>query len=491
MQLVRFFPCLLFVVACGGGGRPQQQPLPDSPTPDGPSDGPEGDGPESDGPTSDGPGDDGPKKTVARIWAVGDIVTNNVNIGGGFAADATLPFNTANPPTIVVPGGAGKLATSGDNVFDARGSKIAYIADQTEPGRLDLNVADADGSNPIIVVQGGVPNIEMTSVALSPDGTKVAFTMDSAAVDGGLDLYVASTTANATPVLISPSRGDVVNPALDVFTQYEWSADSKFVGFSSEAVDDGFQQAFITDTTAATPTPVELLARAEITATSGDRGVRGRILFDSENNAYFRARLTDADEKFTLFKSDTTGQKAAVALPARGDASVPDVGAFGFTPDGNTLVFGVDAPTLGIYDMYTAPIANLSTPTKITNIAAIGNAELAAQFTAPFAFSPDGTKVAVVATFFSGGDGTFEPVVIALDGSSTKRLTAVPTNTNQDTDKVVWADNNTVFATGDIAASNVTSLFKLDASMEDQAPTLAVEMPTSGDLFNVFAVQPQ
>lgn len=486
MRLVRLVSALM-LVACGDGKSPQQQPLPDGPRPD--TNMPDPDGPDPDGPQPDGP----VKPAEARIWAVGDILANNANIAGGFAPDATFPFNTATPPTIVVPGGGTAKLGTGDNVFDARGSKIAYIADQTVTGRFDLYVADADGSNSIVVIEGGVANIEITSLALSPDGTKIAFTMDSAAVNNGLDLYVAPTTANATPVQVSPARANGSLDTQDIFTQYEWSSDSKFVGFSGDLTENGFEQAYVTDTTAATPVPVELLARAEITTTNpADRGVRGRVQFDSANNAYFRAHLTDADANFTLFKADpVTGQKTAVALPARGDASASDAGAFGFTPDGNTLVFSADAPTLGIYDMYTAPIANLATTTKITSIAAIGTAELNAQFTAPFAFSPDATKVAVLATFFTGGDGTFEPVVIALDGSSTTRLTEVPTNTNQDVDKVVWADNATVFVTGDIVTSNVTQLYKLDAAMASQTPTLAVEMPTGGDLFNVFAIQAQ
>lgn len=481
MQLVRLVPCLA-LVACGGGSNPQQQPLPDTGTPDTQPDGM----PDT---TTDGPNDT-PGLTVARVWAIGDIITNNTNIAGGFDADATLPFDSANPPTIVVPGGAAKLSTQTDNVFDARGSKIAYIADQTVAGRFDLNVADADGSNPIIVITGDVANVEVSSVALSPDGTKVAFTMDSPAVNGGVDLYFAPTTAAATPVLISPSRGNTVNPNQDVFSQYTWSPDSKLVAFSADLTDDGFDQAYVTDTSVATPTPVEILTRADITATTGTRGVRGRILFDADNNVYFRARVSDASTQFTFFKSDPAGTKAAVTLPARGDASTPDIGAFAITPDGASVVFSTDAPNLGRFDLYKASTADLANPTKITDLADVNGATLNATFTAPMAFSPDGTKVAVVANFLSGGDNTAEPFVIALDGSATTRLTSVPKNTNQDSELVVWTDNTTVFVQGDIVTSNDTALYKLDASMTDQAPTPAVNVPQGGDIFNVFVVLP-
>ena len=122
------------------------------------------------------------------------------------------------------------------------------------------------------------------------------------------------------------------------------------------------------------------------------------------------------------------------------------------------------------------------------SITALGNTQLNATFTTPIVFSPDGTKLAVAANFLTAN--TSEPFVIALDGSSTKRLAVVPANNNQDVDTLVWADNATVFVQGDIVTSNETALFKLDASMTDQTPTLAVGVPTGGDIFNVFAVRP-
>jgi hypothetical protein len=483
MSIARALPCLLLLVACrdSSSGGP---PIDSRPGTDGAPD----DSAVIDG-AVDAPIDMMMPTNVARVWAVGDLLVNNTNIAGGFPADAQLPFSPATMTPLRVPGGTGVLATQTDNVFDARGTKIAFIGDATVAGRFDLNVANADGTSPIVVVQGGVANVEITSVALSPDGTKVAFTMDSAAVDGGLDLYVATTTAGATPVLVSPGRGVAVAPALDVFTQVEWSRDSKYVAFAGDLTDDGFDQVYVTDTSAATPTPVVVLTRADITAATGARGARGRVLFDAANNLYFRARVAEGGQ-FAIYKSDVAGTKAAIALPARGDASTPDAGAFGITPDGLKLVFSADAPTLGIYDLHVATTANLAATTKITSIAAIANATLNAQFSGALAFSPDGLKVALAANFLSGGDNTFEPFVVALDGSATTRLVTVPANTNQDTEVVVWADNTTVFAQGDIVTSNDTALYKLDATMANQTPTPAVTAPTGGDIFNVFVAPP-
>jgi hypothetical protein len=496
MQIVRLLPCVLLFAACGDN-KDNNKPIDAPPNPD--IDAPDND---IDAPDDiDAPVDadiDAPPGVAARIWVVGDFLADNSRQAGAFAADAALPFNTATPPPIVVPGGAAEIfdgTGTTAQVFDARGGKIAYVADQTVAGRFDLNVANADGTNPVVVVQGGTVGVEITSVALSPDGTKVAFTMDSVLLNGSFDLHVAATTAGATPVKISPDR-PLVPPAgsvvanMDVFFQYEWSADSKFVSFSADLEEEGFDQVYVTDTTAANPTATVILARADIaTQADGAQGVRGRILFDKDNNVYFRARVSTANNsQFTFFKSDTAGSKTTIVTPARGDASVSDTGAFGITPDGNTLVFSSDSPTLGTFNLFTQAIVNPQSPTNITNLTDIAGATLRAEFTTPLFFSPDSKKVAVAANFLSGTDNAFEPIVVNVDGTGSKRLAAITAASNSDTELMVWADNNTIFAQGDLVTNNETALFKLDANTVDQTLTPAVAVPTGGDLVNVFVV---
>src|SRR6266545_4208314 len=184
MHLIR--PCLpllcVLAVACGdkGGGN----------TPDGP---PPGDGSGVDTPV-DNP-IDMPPGGASRVWAVGDFLVDSARVAGAFDDGATLPFNTANPPPIVVPGGTSVLFSgtgSTANVFDARGDKIAFVADLETAGRFDLYVANKDGTSPAKLVEG-VTGVEISSVQLSPDGTKVGFLMDRAAVDNGFDVYFVPT----------------------------------------------------------------------------------------------------------------------------------------------------------------------------------------------------------------------------------------------------------------------------------------------------------
>jgi hypothetical protein len=291
---------------------------------------------------------------VSRIWAMGDWLTDGKREAGGFASNATLPFNTATPPTFVVPGGANELfdANPGStvNVFDARGSKIAFVSDLTQPNRFDLYIANADGSSPTILVTGAAA-LDISSISISPDGTKVAYLMDSVTAIGGFDLHVVPA-AGGTSKQLSPIRV-AQGGTQGVFFQFEWSADSKFIGFSADLTTDGVDEVLVVDTTEAVPAPVTVLAAADIGAqASGAQGIRGKVQFDAANNLYFRARTVAGDDNFKLFKSTTTGTRTEIALPARGDASTPDVGAFGVTPDGSKIVFSSDSPTVDTYNLF-------------------------------------------------------------------------------------------------------------------------------------------
>ncbi len=285
-----------------------------------------------------------------RVWAVGDFRTNGTNEAGAFASDATFPFSVGTPPPLLVPGGANKLAGS---AFDARGTKIAWVSDTVIATRQDLHVSNADGTNDVIVVTGTI-GTKISAVGLSPDGTKVGFVQDSLLIPNGLDLYFVPT-AGGTPTQLSPARplASSTSSALGVFPQFEWSGDSKFIGFSADLTEDTFDQGYVVDTTATTPLAVEVLTRADIAAQTGTKGIRGKLLFDADNNVYFRARVSTANSGvFSFFKADTTGTKTSFELPARADQSVPDVGAFGISPDGHTMVFSSDSPVLGTYDLY-------------------------------------------------------------------------------------------------------------------------------------------
>lgn len=412
----------------------------------------------------------------SHVWFVGDALVDGQDIIGGFThGEGTLPFGPGAEPPIRIPGA---------KAFDARGAKIAYVADTTLAGRFDLYVAEADGSNPVLVVQGvtgGATSVEISAVSLSPNGAKVAYTMDSLALDNGFDLHVVDTRSGVTPIKVSPDRAVGGTDQQDVFSLVTWSADSKYLAFSADMTANNFDQAYVVDTTAATPAAVELLLRTEIdTQVTGAQGVRGGLQFDAMNNIYFRARTVAGSNQFQLFRAPPTGaaSRTVFALPPRNGGGTSDAGAFALSPDGSKIVFSADGPTTGQYDLYVSPVVN-PTPTRLTTLAAAGNAN----FTEPMVFSPDGTKIAMVADFL-GGDNNDEPFVVHLDGStqSPRRLISLaatcPACTNVDSNSVDWtADGTALYVRGDITTSNDTRIFRVDPALADQAPTLVVTTP--------------
>ena len=438
----------------------------------------------------DAPPDSAPP-AMSRVWAVGDFLTDLKLNAGGFTDGDTLPFGPATPPPIVLPGGTSVLATGAgyqtSAVFDASrdGTKIAFVADLTTAGAFDIYVANADGSNPTKLVDAAV-GVEYSAVALSPDGTKLAYLAD-ATVNGGYDLYIVNTTGTPAPVRITMTP----SAAQDVFFQLAWSADSKYVAFSADMTTDGFDQAYAVDTTATTPTAVELLAKADIaTQASGAQGVRGGLQFDAADNVYFRARVTAGRTQFQLFQAKPDGSMRTditSVAPARADTTTPDIGAFALSPDGATLVFSADAPVLGADDLYAVSTTTLANPTKITALTAAGHAD----FTGVMQISPDGTQIAYVANFLSTRN---EPFVSAIDGSGTHRLVSLTVTcagcTSPDANAVQWtADSKSLYVTGDLTSNNDTKLYKLDPAMTDQTPVLAVDVPTGGDMTAVIVRQ--
>ena len=476
---------LLALTACGGDG----SSTPDAVRPIDAAIG--GDASSTDAPV-DGPvtPTDGPviPAGAARVWAVGDLYVNNSSVVGGFLDSATtpptFPYGNATATPLGIPGGTARIV--GENAFDATATKTVFLADLAVADRFDLYVAGPAGENPVMLVQGAAL-ADLIAVALSPDGTKVAYTMDSAAIDGGYDLYVVNTTGTPVSTRVSPARSVLAaTPAdLDVSAGFTWSSNSTYLAFVADLTDNAFNQVYVVDTSATTPAAVALLPRAAITATTGARGFSGTLAFDTSNNVYFRARRAEGGQ-FELFSATTTGTRTLFPMPVRDDACVSDASAFAISPDGGTIVFQADSPLLGTYNLFIRVLGQATTE-NLTQLATPG----LIQHTSTIAFSPAGTEVAVVATYAVAERRN--PYVIKLDGTGVRRLARIPANlVSSDFDQVAWtSDGTAIYAVADYETNNDGHLYRLDPAMTDQTPTLAVTTPVSGDVFRVIALPAQ
>ena len=493
MRLTRLLPCVLLVAACGDNSNGTTNPTIDAP------------GHHIDAPDIDAPVQIGHN---GRIWAIGNPAADNATTAFGFDDGvATLPFDATTEPPLQIPGGTSVLQPNNGSpelVFDSNGDKIAFIANKTTAD-FDLYVANKDGSNATMLVPG--TGVVIQSVQLSPDGTMAAYTSSTvtAAPFGAFDLFVVNTTGTPAPVKVSPDRAAGVATNLNVL-QFAWSADSKLIAFSGDLHVDKANEAFLVDMTAATPTAVTVLDATTIALGSG---VSGGISFDANNNIYFSAKVTLAAAQFQLFTADHTGANLTnpTFVPARTDATAPDIGTVGVSPDGKTLVFGADSPVATAYDLYAVDLTAV-TPSglRLTNITALAATvpptTLHTSFTAPLWFSPDGKSVAEIAnwnaTLANLAKSRQEPFVTALDGSGTHRivqvtgvclpLTTPPTAPSAcDVSTIQWTkDSSSVYLHGDIVQNNDTAIFKADPTMTDQTATPAFNVTTtSGDFFQM------
>ncbi len=418
------------------------------------------------------------------VWAWGDFAINNRTQLAAFAPDAALPVT----PLAVFPGGDtaqiwGQSGSADYGPFDISpdGMRVAFSADIDEAARYDLYVASVEGGEATHVVAVGA-DADIEKVRFSPDGSKIAFVGDLD-VDGQLDTYVvAADAALATPVRVSPAHG---NPSTDLdASQLAWSTDSHSLVVTGDFTQNDFNEMWIADVTVADPEPVQLIDRDRIMSTGvGSKGVLLPLLVDG-GKVLFRGRL-DADDLVKLTVIDADGQNEAVLANSaitRGDDSTADTGAATLSPDGSKIAFTADE-TATIYDVFVMPADGSAAPTKLTTGLAVEDSNPV--HTQPLKWSPDGQSIAFLADY--AADGKTEPYVLPVGGGGQVRLAAIG-NAEDETDAVsiAWTPGgDSLFLVADALINNDTELFRLDPTMENQTPMIAIDAPTDGDLGGV------
>ncbi len=429
---------------------------------------------------SDASVDAGP---TTRLYYAGDFATNNTNALGR----ALVPSGAGAATTATIANRATVFA------FTPDGSKVVYAADLATVGRLDLHVANADGSGDVVRVQMANGR-KVTEIAISPDGQSIAYLAD-ADVANQSDVYVVALAGATVPVLVSPTRNDANLDAQAI----SWSRDSKYVAMSGDFTVDKKNELYVVDVTAGTPTPVAALAEADIPAPVGNAtiGISTGLapIWTSGGKVCAKADLSGASPAvFRLYCANANG--TGFATPTNFPAAPAQLGSFGISPDGATLAFTADsAAAPNAYEVFTMPADDSAAPTRITSgtLTAGAGEFRGPSFSMPLRFSPDGSKIAFAGDLLV--ENRYELYVVPANGATPEKriaLVGAAGDANRDVTAFVWSPDGTALAfVADHRADNDFELFRiLDVTTADQAPVLVQGVVAGGDLGDVIDWRP-
>jgi len=421
---------------------------------------------------------------TTNLFFLGDFATNNVVQLGR----ALLPSSSANVISITDGVHTAKQVIAFDALAD--GTKIVVAADLLVTGRFDLVVANANGTGAVVLATmsatGGVSDI-----AISPDGTKVAFVADID-TDTANDAYVVPVAGGVAPVRVSPRAA--ADTALDA-QAIAWSRDSVYVATAGDFTVDKKNELYVADTSVAVPVPVAALPESALPApgVGGTIGISTglRPIWTSGGKVCAKADLSGATvPAFRLYCAAANG--AGFAVPAHFPALPARLGAYGLSPDGATLAFAADTLVTDAYEIYTMPADDSAAPARITSgtitVAAAG-AYRGPTFSNPLSYSPDGTKIAFIADI--AFDGRNELYVVAADGATTEKrvaLVGAAGDIERDVQTFSWSTDSVALAlVADHRVNNDFELFRIpNVTTADQVPTLVRSVAASGDLTDVL-----
>ncbi len=409
---------------------------------------------------------------TGQLFHYGRFVSNGVSNAG------RLVF-----PTVV----ENVLPLGGVDVtaFDvaSNGAKIVYASDATVKGRYDLRTASANGSGAGLLVALTNGGRSVSLAHYSPDATKVAFVSDDVTA-GAKDVYLVATAGGTPQVLVSPMRGAGVATKLNS-DQVVFSRDSRYVAITGDYLVDNVFQLWIYDTVTTTLTEIVSTAEAGVPS-GGPVGVVNPIAWDAGGRLYFTSSLgTDgAASAFRLYMATVAAGKSVVPGTL---TNAEQVGSFGISPDGNTLVASItDAAGAYPYALYTLPAGGGAT-TAILPAGYVYNAANPTpnpDFAKPMVFSPDGTKIAFVADY-QAPNADYELFVVANQANSTPvRLFKV--TSGRDAKWISWSLASTRVAfTSDVGATstgNARLFLTNDIVNADQALLPVITTPAGGGM---------
>lgn len=138
-----------------------------------------------------------------------------------------------------------------------------------------------------------------------------------------------------------------------------------------------------------------------------DQDVAGGASFSPDGTKVLYAADQDVTDQFELYLVDVASPGVATKVNAPFLAETSLAASFGFSPDGETIVYMADQDVDDVRELYAVEVSNPGVSTKL-NGTLVADGDLCS-----FEFSPDSTKVAYCAD--QDTDGTLELYLVDLD----------------------------------------------------------------------------
>ena len=265
--------------------------------------------------------------------------------------------------------------------LDPSGAVAVYIADQEVPGRYELYRAPVAGLAAPTKLSAGLPleagDAGVRSFQITPDGTKVVFLADAFHGSGNDDIFSVPIDGTTAPV------------RLNVGTEFPVTA----FGLAPNSTTALF---FAVDATFSSGR-TELFAATIGTAASrrqlsdvGTGVVGGGVVFatPSPNSArVVYAADSVVDGRFQW--SSVPANAAAPGQDVQLSAALGSVSRVAINPASTIVAYTADENTLGVYDVYSTPIAGGARTRLSPAMVGVGARSVE--------FSPDGARVGYLA----------------------------------------------------------------------------------------------
>lgn len=316
-------------------------------------------------------------------------------------------------------------------VLAADGSRAFFFADLDTDEQVELYSVTLDGEKPPVklsgpmIAAGDVYEFSGTNLALSPDGSRVAYVADAEA-DERFELYVASSDGQGP--LRNPVSRDLFN--LDDLPDFTFTPDGRALVAVADLATQARHELFLIPADASGP-PVPL--SGALVASEDVRTFQlvsgGRVVFVADK---------DTNEVLELYLAHLDGsqpvRKLSGPLVAGGDV------ARLFSTTVEQVVYQADANIDEQLELFSARLDGSTPPVRLNGTLPVG-----ARVSFLPALTPDGTKVVYQAD--QEVAGRVELFVAPSDGSAPARKLSAPMPAQRDVQRSAVSDTHAVYQT--------------------------------------------